>query len=1127
VRGFDANSPQAILERMDARRWREVEAVFLAARDRDPHSRRTFLDEACKSDPALRDEIDALLKADSGPSRFLEPPAAGSTDPGLAGRLQVAFGTAYLIERELGGAGMSRVFVATETALHRRVVIKVLPPDFAAEVDAERFHREIRLAASLRHPHVVPVHTAGQIAGVLYYTMPFVDGESLRQRLERQTPLSLDEVVSLLREITEALSYAHRRGIVHRDLKPANVLVEEGHALITDFGIATALASAAEGRTLGQSLTSTGQVPGTPSYMAPEQAAGDPVDHRADLYALGCVAYELLSGRPPFTGASAQALMAAHLADHPEPIGNRRAALPRPLSALVMRLLEKHPTARPHSAEEVLRELEALSTLARPASLLSVLGVYLACSLGIVGLTSIAMLKLGLPDWVMPGAALLLLIGLPIIIATALLHRGGMASPRSRRLVSGRAPWRWLTWRRAISGGVVAFSSLGIAVGGYMAMRALGVGPVGTLLASGVLSDRERVLLAGFQSPTHDTLLSAAVTGAFRIDFAQSTLVQLVPPERVAQVLERMRRSPSAWLNPALAREVAARDGVRAIMTGDIAPAGSGYLLSAKLMSAANGEVLVAHREAANDSTEIIPAIDRLSKRLRSRIGESLTLLRSERPLEQVTTASLEALRKFTQATRAGDLEGDHAKAVLLLKEAVALDTGFAVAHRALGVYLGILGERQQEVEALTSAFLHSDRLPDRERYVTRSMYYTKVTYELDKAVNGYRTHLETYPTDSVTLVNLGLIYGELRQYARAEELFRRAIAVDSALYPAYVNLISVQVALGKRAAAELTFDRAARLFPDNPYVMWWGGALATFDGDYSTAERRARALKERHGETPSLRALASEQLAMLATLRGRLAEAERYWQETMETYIEAASTPPYFAAAIALGLNDVWLRREPSRGLGDLEGALTKYPLTSLKLLDRPYLSLAVAYAAAGKSERARALLTDYEHAIEPKLRRPDQAKRHRAWGYVALAEGDYKGAIGEFRSYVTRVDGFCQNCGLPELGLAYDRSGEPDSAIAVYERYLSTPTLGFRFAEDVAALPTIYKRLGELFVQRGDRLSARAYYKRFVELWRDCDTALRPQLAEASQRLTELREEGAQQGFLGRDAATPPSGN
>jgi TolB-like protein/Flp pilus assembly protein TadD/tRNA A-37 threonylcarbamoyl transferase component Bud32 len=284
----------------------------------------------------------------------------------LLGQLESALGGAYRFERELGGGGMSRVFLAKETALGRNVVIKVLPPELSAGLNIDRFRREIQLAASLQHPHIVPLLAAGQASDalpLLYYTMPLVDGESLRARLIREHELPIGEAVRLLRDVVDALACAHEHNVVHRDIKPDNVLVSRQHAMVTDFGVAKALESGSGEQRLGGALTSLGVALGTPAYMAPEQAAADPhTDYRADIYAVGALAYEMLTGRPPFIGPSPQAILAAQVMQAPPPITDLRATVPPAMAALVMRCLEKKPADRWQSAEELLHHLESMAT---------------------------------------------------------------------------------------------------------------------------------------------------------------------------------------------------------------------------------------------------------------------------------------------------------------------------------------------------------------------------------------------------------------------------------------------------------------------------------------------------------------------------------------------------------------------------------------------------------------------------------------------------------------------------------------------------------------------------------------------------------------------------------------------
>src|SRR5918997_3296107 len=294
-----------------------------------------------------------------------EPESSPPID--LRALLQGSLGSAYTLERELGGGGMSRVFIARDQTLGRKVVVKVLPPELAAALSIERFKREIMLSAALQHPNIVPVLSTGNTDRLPYFVMPFVEGESLRVRLGRG-PLSVREAVSVTKDVARALSYAHGRGVIHRDIKPDNIIISGATATVTDFGVAKAVAASRAGpargaahvRTPGGStITHAGVSLGTPMYMAPEQAAADPnTDHRADIYALGIVSYEMLVGAPPFHGRSPQALLAAQLTELTRPISQRRYGVPAALEQLIMQCLEKNPADRPRNAGDMVRALD-------------------------------------------------------------------------------------------------------------------------------------------------------------------------------------------------------------------------------------------------------------------------------------------------------------------------------------------------------------------------------------------------------------------------------------------------------------------------------------------------------------------------------------------------------------------------------------------------------------------------------------------------------------------------------------------------------------------------------------------------------------------------------------------------
>src|SRR5437667_6453233 len=279
----------------------------------------------------------------------------------LRERLQTTLMGACRLGGELGGGGMSRVFLAEDLALGRRVVVKVLSPDLAAGVNFERFQREILVTARLQHPHIVPVFTAGETSGLPYYTMPFVEGESLRVRLLRTGAMPILVAVSILRDVARALEFAHSRGVVHRDIKPDNILLTDNTAAVADFGIAKALI-ASRAATGAAPMTERGVASGTQQYMAPEQAPADAsLDQRVALYPLSCVAYEMIAGEPPFVGRSAASLMRAHIVEAPTPIATKRADVPEAPGAPIERCLEKDPGPSPASAHELIEGLDCLA----------------------------------------------------------------------------------------------------------------------------------------------------------------------------------------------------------------------------------------------------------------------------------------------------------------------------------------------------------------------------------------------------------------------------------------------------------------------------------------------------------------------------------------------------------------------------------------------------------------------------------------------------------------------------------------------------------------------------------------------------------------------------------------------
>lgn len=1039
----------------------------------------------------------------------------------LQARLQAVIGDAYRVERELGGGGMSRVFLAHEAALSRRVVIKVLPPEMAAGVNAERFRREIQLAASLQHPHIVPLLTAGSAGDLLWYVMPYIEGESLRVKLAREGELPVGDAVRVLRDVADALAHAHAHGVVHRDIKPDNILLSGKHALVADFGVARAMSASSGSST----VTSLGVALGTPAYMAPEQAAADPhIDHRADIYALGALAYEMLTGRTPFSAPTPQAMLAAHVTESVTPVTRYRTTVPQGLAEVVMRCLEKKPADRWQSADEVQAQLEAMSTptggitptgtapfpaaAGRHGHPARVVGWYGLASLAVLGLTTLLTRLVGVPDWVLPGVVALLVAGLPIMVVTGLVERRRASAGTAGALVPPRTGLHgWLTWRKALTGGGLAFGALGLGAGAYMAMRTLGIGPIGTLVASGVIKDQEALILANFENRASDTTLGPSLTEAFRVDLSQSRTVRLLDPSAISDALVRMERPTTVPLDLALARDIAQREGVKAIVRGQIDPVGRSYVLSASLISATDGHVLTSVRENATDDAALIDAIDKLSRKLRERIGESLVSIRGNGPLARVTTGSLEALRKYSQALVAIDLQSDEERGINLLREATALDTGFAMAWRKLAAMLSNTDASNDQIMAATTrAFAHHDRLPELEGYLVTADYYWIIDYDAAQIEAAYRSALELDPNDGIALNNLALLYNGLRRWPDAESLAVRATREVG--NPQFANATVAQVSQGNLTAAAATIDRLARSGPSHrSFARWLALTLDATRFDYASALAKSRDTTGEQSAGPYWRVNTLVVSASLAAIGGRLGEAERYFLNAMAANEQRGVLREYLNGAVAIAWIELRFRSRPATALQTIEAALVRHPLSSLAAVDRPYADLAEVYAAAGRPEQARQLLAEYEANVPEGVRR-GRADQYAVNGAIGMAEGRPQDAIPAYRARFEHDPGGCNSCYLFERANAFDRAGEPDSAIAVFERLLTTPTWRRQFQDPNTLAPT-YKRLGELYEAKGDRAKAREYYGRFVDLWKDADPELQPVVRDVRARIARLAAE------------------
>jgi serine/threonine-protein kinase len=938
----------------------------------------------------------------------------------LRERLTAALTDRYTIERELGRGGMAVVYLATDHKLDRKVALKVLRPELAESLGAERLRREITIAARLSHPNILTLHDCGGDEPCLYYTMQYVEGESLRERLKREKQLPIDDALQIATEVAAALSHAHAQGIVHRDIKPENILFHGGRALVADFGIAKAVSEAGE-----QSVTETGMAVGTPVYMSPEQAAGErDLDGRTDLYALGCVLYEMLAGEPPYVGNTQQAMIAKKLSEPTPHVTALRDTVPPAVEAALTKVLAKAPADRFATADEFSKALRQTTV---------------------------------------------------------------PTGPRKR-------PFRRLAAALGIVGVAMAAS------GAYGAWWFLTTGRPGTLFAEGVIDRGDRVLLADFVNRTEDSTLGYAAQEGVRAMLSDPRLIRLVDPADVRAALERMELPRHTRLDEEVAKEVAEREGAKAFIAGEIAQVGTGYQIVVRVIGTADGAELLAVRETARGDDGFFPAMDNIAESLKRGIGESVRRASSQPSLARVTTSSLSALQAFSEAVRILDTYlGSRAHAIALLRQAVAEDPGFAAAYREMATIFTNMERLAEARAASRSAYQYRDRLTELERLSVIYAYERFVTRDIAAAEAALRRTIGIIPGEPRSLSRLSDLLLSQRRWAEAESVAVRALDQGAAQdmgsngYAAYWNAVEAQVAQNRFAAADSTLERMARSRGREGHWVGLRIVVMFAQREYDAALALVDSVREE--------AIRTYWIPRIHVVHGRLTEAQR------ELGAEVALSAGRLSAR-----RQLWALRFLDRedeAIEHLDRWLAAVGWDSLDAARRPYGSAIQTLAEAGSIDRAKQLYAEWvalgdEH---PRF----LSGRYAAVGAIAMAEGMLDSAASSFlrwhRAPFVGV-GYRWNRGLVEAGSAVDQLGRPDSAIALYQRALSLPSLWGAGYEDYW-YPVVLRRLGELHESLGHRDEAIEYYSKFIDLWKDADPELQPQVEEARRALARLAGE------------------
>ena len=922
----------------------------------------------------------------------------------------------YRILAKLGQGGMGVVYKAEDTKLDRLVALKLLAPELTRDPEAKiRFVREAKAAAALNHPNIATIYEIDEADDITFIAMEFVAGVSLKQKLAAG-PLAMAEALAITIQIATGLARAHSQGIVHRDIKPGNILLtSEGGVKIVDFGLAK-LAGDTQ-------LTRTGLILGTVAYMSPEQARGDEVTAQTDIWALGVIHYEMLTGRLPFRGENPQAQIYSILNRVPEPLTRLDEDIPEFQDQATRMALVKDPGSRFRSVQDFAGALQDPTTLVLSAEVLS------------------TQERLPVPR-----------------------HRMRLVFTRGYLITAG-----------LLLAAVIAL--------GYFALEKGGAHD---------FAERDWLLITEFQDLSDEGNLQSALREALTIDMQQSRHVNVFSGKRLTDALARMGREADEAITLELANELAIRETIPVVLTGSASKLGELFLVTAQLVDPQTGGALFAKRVEAENIQALLPALDELSLAIRERLGESLRSIRSnDQPLAMVTTASLPALRLFSDGNRAF-LASDWDRAIALLGQAVVEDSTFAMAYAKLARIYFYNASTRDALGYSEMAYRWRERLTSRERFYIEGEHY-RYRAQYSEAINSLRTLLENYPDDLESRTNLAATYMFALRY---EDALREMAKLDpsyQSTWSYHHTLGNVYGGLGDYPAALREFELAKEVNPSQLRTLMCIGWIHLCREDDALARAALDSLA-----ASSISSNISKDYLLARGLPGR-GEFGRALAHLAVARSEALNNNNQNQAAwthVHAGLcHD--RRREFDLAVEAFESAVALWPGSfPLQYLGQARARLKLFEEAADAVRRLEEL-----HRQEPTNSNRHALAKLRA--EISYRQGDYPRAIELLQeclpTFMYNLDGRFM------LGQAQMAAGDLAEAAAsfafVIEHRYST------FHKGLASLwPLSHYHLGLVALEVGDAVEAERQFETILRIWAHADDGL-PEVEDARQRLQVLR--------------------
>jgi tetratricopeptide (TPR) repeat protein len=992
---------------------------------------------------------------------------------------------------------MGDVYRAQDTRLGREVAIKLVSDRYLAEafgsgstapgmgarvigtaaapgLSHRRFLREAQSASVLNHPNICTIHDIGEQAGRPYLVMELLRGETLRDTLQHGR-LSATEVVAYSRQAAAALAAAHAQGIVHRDIKPANIYVNEGarglkQIKILDFGLAKQQGgelqessqvatyggqptSAGTGAAPGD-LTSPGSTLGTVAYMSPEQAKGEPLDARTDLFSLGVVIYEMATGAKPFAGQSTAELFVALLTKEPAPVSTLNPAMPAELDGIVGRLLAKEKEQRYQTAEQVLQDLEAVD--AHPSQ---------------------------------SGSGKLAVAGSGTYAAAPVeVHPARQDVPSAETTRARRTP--------LVAAGLIVLLLLGGAFA-WWKYRAVGTPETATGTASGAspaAATKNAIIVADFVNNTGDSVFQTTLNQALIVQLGQSPVLDIVSSRHLRQSLQYLGKKPDEAITPEIAREIGEREGIKAILTGTIANLGSDYIITLSAQNTATGDQIASVQTQAASKEKVLDALNQAAAQMRARLGESLdSIHKLNAPFGQATTPSLEAFRAYALGDEAHSSGNDIPEAEDHYKRALALDPKLAMAWARLGVLYLNSGQTGRAMEYFTKAHQLSGDVSERERLYIEGHYYAEVVGDLDKAIETLQVAVQEYPLQVDNYVNLGATYLSEGKAEKAQEILLKALALQPDESIALTNVITGYTVLDQYDDARKYMAKASRLGLNGTALLTYDLSLVGASGDTASTQR---ILAEGAGRPDQF--MLTGQWGNIQAELGQFRAAAATLQQAARQAGEAKATD----AQAAFVLNVAYIGW-PLGQCQSLETAVSK--ALALDKSKPTQIAVAATHAFCGGGKLALAELDVLEKKY-PEDTLVQQVFVPQGRAYLALQAGDAQKTL----DLLAKSEAFDEVSPGPYLrGLAYLRLHDAGNAITAFKSATKhkganyTNSMGIPVPLNNYALG--FLGLGRAYVMAGDKVNAKAAYERFFAEWKNADPGLTV-MAEAKKEYAAL---------------------